>query len=173
MNELNRQSRELASIRQELIKAINYIHDAEGEIPESMRRFVNYFHDLHDIKFVYEELGHAAPAHILRELERCDDRFRQLVTKHHTDGGVFEKVRREMAADPENRWDHTRELFYNKPEEKADETRQSEQGRYDGEEGTDPPQSQPGSGRPNGPIAELQEGDSLPREGVQGSYRRV
>ena len=31
------------------------------------------------------------------------------------DGGTFEKVRREMAQDPENRWDHTRQLT--KPKE--------------------------------------------------------
>jgi hypothetical protein len=50
------------------------------------------------------------PIHILRECERLDDRYRQLVTKLHTDGGAFEKVRREMAQDPTNRWDHTRFL---------------------------------------------------------------
>jgi hypothetical protein len=34
----------------------------------------------------------------------------------HTDGGTFERVRSEMAADPKNRYDHTRQLA--KPEGK-------------------------------------------------------
>jgi hypothetical protein len=70
---------------------------------------------------MYESLGQAIPAHINREIERCDDRYRQLLMKAHTDGGAFEKVRREMAADPLNRWDHTR--FLEKPKENSNETR--------------------------------------------------
>lgn len=69
-----------------------------------------YAHDVHDMNNMYVELGHEPPPHIKREMERCDDRFRQLLTEAHTDGGTFEKVRREMAKDPLNRWDHTRQL---------------------------------------------------------------
>jgi hypothetical protein len=64
---------------------------------------------------MYEEHGHPIPDYILRELERLDDRYRQLLKELHLDGGTFEKVRREMAEDPENRWDHTRLLY--KPKE--------------------------------------------------------
>ncbi len=46
--------------------------------------------------------------------ERCDDRYRQLLEEAHTDGGTFEKVRRGMAEDPANRWDHTRQLSKSK-----------------------------------------------------------
>jgi hypothetical protein len=84
--------------------------EAESEIPEKMRRFTMYMHDLHDVSYMYEEKGHPTPHYILREMERCDDRFRQLLNELHLDGGTFERVRREMAADPENRWDHTRQL---------------------------------------------------------------
>ena len=112
--------RELVLIRKQNTEFIAFMRDAEKEIPEFMRRFANYMHDLHHIKYCYEELGHAVPAHVLRELERCDDRYRQLVVSLHTDGGAFEKVRREMAKDPDNRWDHTRLLF--KPKETEDET---------------------------------------------------
>ena len=115
LNELNRQSRELKTMRELLSQVINYMVEAESEVPEKMRRFMNYMHDLHDIKYMYEELGHPIPAHQLRELERCDDRFRQLLAEQNKDGGTFEKVRREMAADPENRWDHTRLLAKPKP----------------------------------------------------------
>jgi hypothetical protein len=122
--QLDRVAREQKTTR-ELISKFVYamIDNAEAEIPEFMRRFANYMHDIHDIKYMYEDVGSSVPIHILRECERLDDRYRQLVTKLHTDGGAFEKVRREMAADPTNRWDHTRFL---PKQEKTNETGQSE-----------------------------------------------
>ena len=122
--QLDRIGREQKTTR-ELISKFVYvmIENAEAEIPEFMRRFANYMHDIHDIKYMYEDVGSAVPLHILRECERLDDRYRQLVTRLHSDGGAFEKVRREMAADPANRWDHTRFL---PKQEKADETGKSE-----------------------------------------------
>lgn len=122
--ELNRQSRELATIRQLLGQVIFAIKDAETEVPEKMRRFMNYMHDVHDVKFMYEELGHPVPQHVNDELQRLDDRYRQLLSEYNAPGGAFEKVRREMAKDPANRWDHTKLLA--KPKEKVDETRPSE-----------------------------------------------
>ena len=107
---LLRIAQELATIRQHTTQAIIAIRDAEAEIPEKMRRFMNYFHDVHDIKFVYEESGHAVPDYIARELERLDDRYRQLLNAQNAEGSAFNKVRREMAADKANRWDHTKQL---------------------------------------------------------------
>ena len=115
---LDRMGRELKLIREMLVVAVNAMRDAESEIPEKMRRFMNYMHDIHDIKFMYEELGHPIPVHLREELERCDDRYRQLLKEAHTDGGTFEKVRREMASDPDNKWDHTRQLA--KPKEPSE-----------------------------------------------------
>ena len=112
---LLRIAQELKDIRQLVTKAVNAMHEAEGEIPEKMRRFTSYYHDIVHIKGEYLSLGIPSPIHIDREMERCDDRFRQLLTEQHTDGGTFEKVRRVMAEDPENRWDHTRLL--SKPKE--------------------------------------------------------
>lgn len=103
-------NRELATIRELVAKVIHYIVDAESEIPEKMRRFIMYMHDVHDVMVMYENQGHQVPPYILREVERCDDRYRQLLRELHLDGGAFEKVRREMAGDEENRWDHTRQL---------------------------------------------------------------
>lgn len=123
LTELNRQSRELKSIRELLATSVSYIVNAESEIPERMRRFTNYAHDLHCMKYMYEELGVACPPHLCRELERVDDRYRQIVKELHLDGGVFEKVRRDMAADPENRYDHTRLLY--KPKEVDNEAGKS------------------------------------------------
>lgn len=112
---LERIARDMATIKQMLAKVVNYMVDAESEVSEKMRRFIMYYHDVHDVCYTYTEMGHEPPAHIKRELERCDDRFRQLLEAAHTDGGTFEKVRREMAKDPLNRWDHTRQL--SKPKE--------------------------------------------------------
>jgi chromosome segregation ATPase len=113
--QLDRIGRELKTIRELVSKLAFAVADAESEIPEKMRRFMNYMHDIHDIKYMYEELGHPVPKHHLRELERCDDRYRQLLTELHLDGGAFDKIRRKMADDPLNRWDHTKLLT--KPEE--------------------------------------------------------
>lgn len=107
---LQRIARELTTIRQHTTLVIGYVRDAESEIPEKLRRFMNYMHDLHDIKYMYEELGHSVPPHQLREMERCDDRFRQIMEEMNKEGGAINKVRRDMAADPNNRWDHTKLL---------------------------------------------------------------
>lgn len=117
---LNRIVRELVTMRQLMSEISNQLRNAEAEVPEKMRRFTNYMHDLHDIRYMYEELGHSVPQHQLREMERCDDRFRQLIKELNIDGGAFERVRREMASDPENRWDHTRLLYPPKPEESSE-----------------------------------------------------
>lgn len=107
---LERIANDVKIIRELVSKSVNATHEAESEIPEKMRRFVMYMHDVHDIVNLYHELGQEAPAWVKSEMERCDDRFRQLLTEAHTDGGTFEQVRREMVKDPDNRWDHTRQL---------------------------------------------------------------
>lgn len=112
---LLRNAQELKTIRELLSKVVNAITEAESEIPEKMRRFIMYMHDVHDVSYMYEERGHQVPSHILREMERCDDRYRQLLAELHLEGGAFAKVRGEMAKDPTNRWDHTRQL--EKPKE--------------------------------------------------------
>jgi hypothetical protein len=121
---LKNMHQELKTIRQLTSQYVNAMVHAEDEIPENMRRFMNYMHDVHDVRYMYESLGHTIPPHINREMERLDDRYRQLIYREHTDGGAFEKIRREMAADPLNRWDHTR--FLDKPKENGSETGKSE-----------------------------------------------
>ena len=105
-------ARELTTLRKQNTEMLGFFRDAESEVPESLRRFANYMHDCHDIKYMYEELGHPAPQHLKDELQRVDDRYRQILKTHHSDGGALEKIRREMAEDPENRWDHTRQLEF-------------------------------------------------------------
>jgi len=108
---LQRISQDIKHIRQLVSDAVLYLREAESEVSEKMRRFIMYMHDIHDVKNFYVEHGLAVPDYVLREAERCDDRLRQLLKEAHTDGGTFEKVRREMAKDSENRWDHTRQLM--------------------------------------------------------------
>ena len=111
MTELSEIRRELGTMRQLLSEGIRYLRDAETEIPERIRRFSHHMHSIHDIKYMYEELGVRVPEHILRELERVDDRFRRLHSRReNAEGGSFSKIRREMATDKENRFDHTRAL---------------------------------------------------------------
>ena len=109
---LFRIARELTLLRQQNTELLKFYRDAEAEVPESLRRFANYFHDIHDIKYMYEEHGSRPPQHVLDEIERLDDRYRQILKAHNTDGGAIEKIRREMAADPENRYKHTKELIF-------------------------------------------------------------
>ena len=119
---------ELKNMRQELVKlrelvstAVNSLRAAETEVPEMMRRFTMYMVDIHTIVHLYEERGHQAPAYVLREMERCDDRLRHLLEDHHSAGGTFEKVRQEMAKREGNRWDHSRAICGPK-QECCDET---------------------------------------------------
>lgn len=107
---LKRIDENMKLIRVMLTDVVNYMRDAESEVPEKMRRFIMYMHDVHDVMNMYVEHGLDVPQYIRREAERCDDRYRQLLDELHTDGGAFEKVRRQMAEDPNNRWDHTRQL---------------------------------------------------------------
>ena len=109
---LFRIARELTQLRKLNSELVKFMRDAETEVPESLRRFANYMHDVHDIKYMYEEHGQRPPTYILQEIERLDDRYRQILREHNTDGGAIEKIRREMAADPENRWDHTKQLTF-------------------------------------------------------------
>jgi hypoxanthine-guanine phosphoribosyltransferase len=108
-------ARDQQTIKSNLLSVINYMHDAESEVPEKMRRFIMYFHDVHDLTSFYHEMGQQSPPWINREAERCADRFRHLVEDLEKPGETFEKVRREMASRPNNRYDHTKLLDQETP----------------------------------------------------------
>src|SRR5215467_3096940 len=88
LERISRDMREMTLMFREVIK---YMKDAEAEVTEKMRRFMMYMHDVHDVTYMYEERGLPIPQYIARELERVDDRYRQLLKEAHTDGGVFDK----------------------------------------------------------------------------------
>ena len=100
----------LQSIKSMVGEVVVYMKDAESEVPEKMRRFIMYMHDVHDVMNMYTEQGHVVPDYILREAERCDDRYRHLLKEGNTDLGWIERVRQHMSAEPGNRWDHTKLL---------------------------------------------------------------
>jgi len=103
-------SRDMREILLSLRKVVNYMEEAESEVPEKMRRFIMYMHDVHDVSYMYEERGLPVPQHILREMERCDDRYRHLLEDGLSDLGWIERVRAEMTKRTGNRWDHSRIL---------------------------------------------------------------
>ncbi len=105
---LARMAKDMQAMRSMMTQVINYITEAESEIPEKMRRFIMYMHDIHDVSYMYEERGIPIPKHISREMERCDDRYRHLLEDLHADTGAFEKVRQEMTERGGNRWEHAR-----------------------------------------------------------------
>ena len=119
---LLRIARELKTLREGMGKALFAIANAESEIPEKMRRFANYYHDVVHIKSEYIVLGIPAPKWVDAEMERCHDRFRQVLEESHGEDGAFAKVRRDMAEDPNNRYDHTRLLDKPRAKELGDET---------------------------------------------------
>lgn len=107
---LGRIARDIQAMRSDFQQVINHMRDAEKEIPERVRRFTMYFHDVRDFVDMHRTLGQEPPDYILREIERCSDRFRHILEDMYSDNGAFEKVRQEMAGREGNRYDHTRLL---------------------------------------------------------------
>lgn len=100
----------------ELREVTKYMKEAEKEVPESVRRFIMYFHDVHDMQNLYNELGLVPPMHIRQEIERCADRFKHILEdQYDTDKhGGFERVRQDMSSREGNRYDWSKALA--KPE---------------------------------------------------------
>ena len=126
LREIARDMREVVLMLREVT---HYIKEAESEIPEKIRRFIMYFHDVHDLKSLYHESGIEPPAYIMREIERCADRYRHILEDLFADTGTFEKVRQEMTQRGGNVYDYSHQLF--KPKEEVDEagTRENDASR--------------------------------------------
>ena len=107
---LKNNARDMQKVCSMFTEVTKYMKDAESEVSEKMRRFIMYMHDVHDVMNMYTEMGQPVPAHIAREAERCDDRFRHLLEDAHAPGATFDRVREEMTLRAGNRWDHSRLL---------------------------------------------------------------
>ena len=101
-------ARDIQSLKSMVVDVVNYMRDAESEVPEKMRRFIMYFHDVHDISNFYHELGLVPPKYIIVEIERCADRYRHLLDELYNDTGTFEKVRQDMSNREGNKYDWTK-----------------------------------------------------------------
>ena len=108
--QLQRMARDIQDLKGMVREGLNAMSQAEAEVPEMMRRFANYFHDVVHIKGEYVTLGLTVPPYVDREMERCADRFRHILEDLHQPGGKFEQVLRDMASRPGNRYDHTKLL---------------------------------------------------------------
>ena len=111
---LARIARDMRAMLLEVREVVKYMKDAESEVPEKARRFIMYYHDVHDIYWLYHENGQEPPKFLQAELERCADRYRQIVQDLFEVGGQFERVRQEMTKRGGNRYDHTREIDWKK-----------------------------------------------------------
>ena len=114
---MERISRDIRVLRNDITKVVVYMEKAERLIPEEMRRFIMYYHDVHDIRHLYHEHGLEPPPEVNSEIERCADQFVQMIREYHSDGGVFEKSRADLAEKAGNYYNHTRKLAFNKPKE--------------------------------------------------------
>src|SRR4051812_20045648 len=85
----DRIARELVTIRTLVGEALVGMRKAESEIPEFMRRFANYYHDVVHIKEAYVSLGLPSPKFVDQEMERCHDRMRQALDNLHKDDEAF------------------------------------------------------------------------------------
>lgn len=103
-------ARDMRAILLEIREVTKYMKDAESEVPEKARRFIMYYHDVHDIYWLYHENGQEPPEFLRRELERCSDRYRHIVEDLFGEDGTFERVRQEMTKRAGNRYDHSRIL---------------------------------------------------------------
>ena len=107
-------SRDMQALRSMLTQVVNYMVDAESEVPEKMRLFIMYFHDAHDLMNLYHEQGHEPPKWVIKEVERCSDRYRQILEDLYDPNkeGHFEKVRQDMATRGGNRYEWERQLTH-------------------------------------------------------------
>ena len=105
-------ARDMRAVLLEIREVTRYMKEAESEVPEKVRRFIMYYHDVHDIKNLYEEHGQKPPTYILKEIERCSDRFRHILEEMYSldEQGAFERVRQDMAKYDGNRYDYSRQL---------------------------------------------------------------
>lgn len=103
-------ARDMRAILLELREVVRYMKEAESEVPEKMRRFIMYFHDVHDIQNLHHELGLMPPKYLNQELERCHDRFRHILEDMYGDQGTFERVRQDMTNRGGNRYDYSKQL---------------------------------------------------------------
>jgi hypothetical protein len=108
VEEIRETNRLLKQLMNRFDMIIEAVHKAEQEVPEYMRRFTMYYHDIIHINARYEELGIPMPLHLKDEMERSHDRMRHLIEQENSQGGTFYKIREKMDLEMGNRFKHFR-----------------------------------------------------------------
>lgn len=125
---LKRISDDMRAIRADFNKLFKYIDRAESRVPEDFRRLSMVFHDVHDVRNAYTEMGHAVPAYLDRVIELMSDAFKHAVQDLEAHGGAFHKARQEVVKRGDHRYDHNTPLLAAQAKKDAadDEARKSE-----------------------------------------------
>ncbi len=88
----------LQAIADKLDILIGYEDKADDEVPEYIRRFAMYYHDMLHIRVAYEEKGLPVPSFIADQVEYCHDRMELILAHENNQGGAFYKNRQELYA---------------------------------------------------------------------------
>lgn len=105
---LDRNSEMLEKIGHKLDALSGYVEKAESEVPEYIRRFTMFYHDIVHINWRYEEMGLQVPPWIRAEMERSHDRLKHVLEAENNQGGAFHKIRQEMDKMEGNKYTHFR-----------------------------------------------------------------
>ncbi len=68
---------------------ISYIHKAEKEVPEYLRRHTMYYNDLFHLKILWEQAGQQLPQELKAEIDRTHHRLLELIEEESNQGGTF------------------------------------------------------------------------------------
>jgi hypothetical protein len=108
---LKRISDDMRAIRQDFTKLFKYIDRAESRVPEDFRRLSMVFHDTHDCRNAYVEMGVPVPDYLDRVIELMSDAFKHAVEDLEAHGGAFHKARQEVVKRGDFRYDHNTPLL--------------------------------------------------------------
>lgn len=126
---LKRISDDLSAMRKQFEKLFVYLDRAESRVPEDFRRLSMVFHDVHDVRYAYTELGLEVPPYLDRVIELMNDAFKHAVQDLEAQGGQFHKARQDIVKRGDYRYDHSIPLLAaeKRAKEKEDE-RKSQSG---------------------------------------------
>ena len=108
---LKRLSDDMRAIRSDFTKLFKYIDRAESRVPEDFRRLSMVFHDVHDCRNAYVEMGIPVPPYLDRVIELMSDAFKHAVEDLEAHGGAFHKTRQEVVKRGDFRYDHNTPLL--------------------------------------------------------------
>ena len=80
---------ELKSINAKLDAVLLYIHRAEKEVPEYLRRLSMYYNDLFHSKILWESHGQQMPQFLKDEVDRVHHRMEECILEESSQGGKF------------------------------------------------------------------------------------